>query len=147
MQGLAKQSIHIMNTHTEARLCSFGNYLLSRYGVMVHSTDGKNTPIYQREVSSADLANWEHEWNQQSGMPEQTLLPSQFDIGEKVIFSINQSFGDNPFPYTAEVLAVHFYEGKVKYDLSIPIYGEPPTRIYNIDSCFVLPKEKEASQA
>lgn len=67
-------------------------------------------------------------------------LPAQHQIGDKVNFSITQSFGESPYPFTAEVKAVHFYAGKVKYDLEIPIAEEAPTRIYNIDSCFVLPK-------
>lgn len=66
-------------------------------------------------------------------------IPSQHQIGDMVKFLINQNFGDNPYPFTAEVKAVHFYAGKVKYDLEIPIVDESPTRIYNIDSCFVLP--------
>ena len=67
-------------------------------------------------------------------------LPSQHEIGDEVLLSINQSFGDNPYPFTAKVLAVHFYANKVKYDLEIPIADENPTRIYNIDSCFVIKK-------
>lgn len=39
-------------------LVSFGNYLLSRYGVQVKSTDGSNQDLYQRQVSDADLSNW-----------------------------------------------------------------------------------------
>lgn len=64
-------------------------------------------------------------------------IPSQHQIGDNVRFSIKQSFGENPYPFTAEVKAIHFYPGKVKYDLEIPIAEESPTRIYNIDSCFV----------
>lgn len=66
-------------------------------------------------------------------------LPSRHQVGDKVKFSITQNFGDNPYPFTAEIKAVHFYVGKVKYDLEIPIEDESPTRIYNIDSCFVQP--------
>lgn len=134
-QELAKQFIHTM--FTESQLVGFGNYLLCRYNVQEHSTDGKNTPLFQRQVSDADFRNWIDE----NPIKENTYLPSQFNIGDKVLLSIKQSFGDNPYPFTANVLAVHFYAAKVKYDLEIPIAEEPPTRIYNIDSCFVLPAE------
>lgn len=52
----------------ETQLVSFGNYLLSNYGVQVHSTDGKNTPLYQRQVSDADLSNWK--LTQPKGQPD-----------------------------------------------------------------------------
>jgi len=73
-------------------------------------------------------------------------LPSQHQIGDKAVFSINQKGLEGDADYevcnmTATILAVHFYEGKVKYDLEIPIAEEPPTRLYNIDSCFVLKKD------
>jgi len=102
---------------------------------MVFSNDGKNTPLYNRQVTDADLNNWITETPN-----KETWLPSQFKIGDNVLFSVNQVYGENPYPLRAEILAVHFYEGKVKYDLSIPVFDGPPTRVYNIDSCFVLPK-------
>lgn len=43
-----------------AELVSFGNYLLKRYNVMVMSNDGSNEPIYQRQVTDADIKNWAH---------------------------------------------------------------------------------------
>lgn len=64
-------------------------------------------------------------------------LPSLHQIGDKVIFSIAQRLGEKPYSFIVEIKAVHFYPGKVKYDIEIPIAGEVPTRIYNIDSCFV----------
>lgn len=65
------------------------------------------------------------------------ILPSKFQIGVSVKLSLSKYKDD----FEAKILAVHFYEGKVKYDLEIPIEGETPTRIYNIDSVFVLPTE------
>lgn len=62
---------------------------------------------------------------------KENVLPSRHQIGDEVILSINESQNK------AKVLAVHFTVSKVKYDLEIPIYGESPTRMYNIDSCFV----------
>lgn len=137
MQGLAKQSRHIM--YTEQQLCEFGNYLFRRYDVQVFSSDGKNQPIYQREVTDADFANWKHERPNANAW-----FPSQFNIGDQVAISLKglSSKNDGSFAEVecrAKVLTVHFYAGKVKYDLEIDIAEEPPTRIYNIDSCFVKP--------
>jgi hypothetical protein len=131
MQGSAKRSRHIM--YTEAHLISFGNYLLRTYGVKVHSSDGKNQPIYDRMVSHADFCNWEY-----MEKPDKTLLPSRHQLDEKVVYDI---WGNKT---RAEILAVHFYPGKVKYDLEL--LAPPPqlessepdtTRIYNVDSFFV----------
>ncbi len=58
-------------------------------------------------------------------------LSSKHQIDDKVMVTL----GDRPFK--AKVISVHFYRGKVKYDLEIPIYDEESTRIYNIDSVFV----------
>jgi len=68
-------------------------------------------------------------------------LPSEHQIGDRVSLSIHQSLEEKPSQLTAKVLAVHFYENRVKYDLEIPIADEPPTRIYNIDSCFIIKKD------
>lgn len=69
-------------------------------------------------------------------------LPAQFQIGDKVNISLKQTYGAEPWACYAEVKAVHFYPSKkVKYDLEIPLENEAPTRIYNIDSCFVFPVE------
>ncbi len=68
-------------------------------------------------------------------------LPAQFQIGDKVNVSFKQTYGLEPWECDAEIKAVHFFSNKVKYDLEIPIEGDSPTRIYNIDSCFVFPKD------
>jgi hypothetical protein len=120
--------------YTEEQLVTFGNYLLKAYNVQIHSTDGKNQPLFQREVCHADVANWKTE-----NPPSANWFPSQFNINDRVMFCIHQSSGPHPYPFNARILGVHFYAGKVKYDLEIPIDNEPPTRVYNIDSCFVLP--------
>jgi hypothetical protein len=45
---------------------------------------------------------------------------------------------------TGTVVGVHFYTGKVKYDVSLWLMDEKneeyETRIYNVDSLFVSPK-------
>lgn len=114
--------------YTEAQVVSFGNYLLQRYNVQVHSTDGKNTPIYQREVCDADLSNWK-EQNPQK--PNENRLPSAHQRREAVWVN----FWSNSIP--CEVHAVHFYERKEKYDLNIFGSNGDNTRIYNIDSAFI----------
>lgn len=125
MRGLAKQSRHIM--FTEAQLVSFGNFLLSRYNVQVYSTDGKNQPIYQRQVDDADIVNWKFD----SEIPDKIILPSGHQPEDKVWF---KCWSAN---IPAEIHAVHFYVGKVKYDLQLFGDNGNVTRIYNVDSAFV----------
>lgn len=134
MQGLAKQSRHIM--YNESHLVSFGNYLLKRYEVPVYSSDGKNAPIYQREVSHADMENWRH------SMPADespgVLLPSRFKHNDPVFFK----FGN--IEICATIHAVHFTISKVKYDLDLfhaDANGEDYTRIYNVDSVYVVDRQ------
>jgi hypothetical protein len=42
-------------------------------------------------------------------------------------------------PLTATVLAIHFTESKVRYDLRIWLDDDMETRIYNVDGVFVSP--------
>jgi len=59
-------------------------------------------------------------------------LPCQHQHGDKVwlnLWSANIS---------AEILNVHFYDGKVKYDLELFGGNGETTRIYNVDSVFVV---------
>lgn len=135
MQGSAKRSRYIM--FTEAQLVSFGNFLLSTYNVQVYSNDGKNQPIYPRQVTDADFCNWK-----ENNMVDESKLPSQFQHGDKVGFVC---MPDDPNltsfpPIPAEVLAVHFYTGKVKYDLELMFVDNQRSRIYNVDSILVQPR-------
>lgn len=70
-------------------------------------------------------------------MRKSIKLPSQFQINDKVLFEISQPESNIFRTLRATVIGVHFYSGKVKYDLDIPVYDELSTRIYNIDSVFV----------
>lgn len=55
-----------------------------------------------------------------------------------------KGFDGDSFPgIPAEVIGVHFYPGKVKYDLEFSFEDETYTRIYNVDSVFVLPRVEE----
>jgi len=124
-----------------AQLVSFGNYLLKTYGVNVHSTDGSNQPLYQREVSHADLENWEHENPQleDGGVPfkAHTKYPSRYALDEKVkVFLMPEGAEDFP-GFTGIITAIHFTNGKVKYDVEIKFYGDHSTRIYNLDSILI----------
>lgn len=119
--------------YNEQHLVSFGNYLLDIYGVMVHSTDGKNNPLYKREVCDADLRNWKVD-----GIDaDATKLPSQFQIGDTAWFTFDYE-NDKGAGAKCEILCVHYYPGKVKYDLEIELSDGSKTRIYNIDSIFVV---------
>lgn len=121
------------STYRDSYLCRFGNFLFKRYGVMVHSSDGKNQPIYQREVSHADLENWKSE----SEFNNHELYPSRYEIGQYVWFRLWSA------DIAATILCVHFYEGKVKYDLELLGKDGDKTRIYNVDSCYVQDKIAE----
>lgn len=121
------------DTYRDRYLVRFGNYLLKRYGVMVHSSDGKNQPVYQREVSHADLENWKHE----DEFNSHELYPSRYQIGQYVWFRLWSA------DIAATVLCVHFYEGKIKYDLELIGTDGDKTRIYNVDSCYVKDKIPE----
>lgn len=62
------------------------------------------------------------------------LLPSQHQINDRIIMQI----GKECVPIDGNVRCVHFYEGKVKYDLEL--LTDVITRVYNVDSLFVLPR-------
>jgi hypothetical protein len=116
---------------TEAQLISFGNFLFGRYDVQVYSSDGKNTPIYQRLVTDADLCNWKVD----SDIPEeQIVLPSAHKHDEFVWFCAWET------QIAAQVHAVHFFKSKVKYDLKLIGGNGEETRIYLVDSAFVSKK-------
>lgn len=59
-------------------------------------------------------------------------LPSQHQIGDCVWF---QTWSAN---IIVNVIAIHFYTGKVKYDLELFSENGDTTRIYNVDSAFVV---------
>lgn len=124
--------VHINTMYTEQQVVDFGNYLFRRYDVQEYSTDGKNTPLFQRQVSDADVANWKQE-----SPSKIAWLPSLFKDGDKAWFTFDpenqQGMGAN-----CEILCVHFYPGKVKYDIEVTLSDGTTTRLYNIDSCFVV---------
>ena len=68
-------------------------------------------------------------------------LPSRFQPQQVV----RLQFRKNDKPFLATVKGVHFYTGKVKYDLGLWLGDgsvddpETETRIYNVDSAFLLP--------
>lgn len=76
---------------------------------------------------------------QNEHLPE-VRLPSSFQPQDNAIFDFNKA------GIQAKILAVRFSNYKVKYDLEI--YETPEdgkneylsTRIYNVDSVFVIPK-------
>lgn len=65
-----------------------------------------------------------------------TQLPSQHQIGDLVL--LNLSLSDIVNPPSAEVIGIIFYEDKVKYNLEVQLGEGHFTRIYNVDSVFVI---------
>jgi hypothetical protein len=120
MQGLAKQSTHIM--FTEAQVVSFGNYLFQRYKVRVFSNDGDNQPIIQRQVSHADVCNWKDKMKDSDQLYQGD--PAWFRLWSADII--------------AQIHAIHSYEGTVKYDLILTGSNGETTRVYNVDSKYVV---------
>lgn len=118
-------------------LVSFGNYLLDRYGVMVYSTDGKNEPLYKREVTDADIQNY----FSLQGLVD-SRLPSAHQIGAKVELRFGETIVKG-----CRIIKVHFTESKVLYDVDVTVVTEYSkgdslsysTRLYNIESDFVIP--------
>lgn len=79
-------------------------------------------------------------------MPKKVIealrLPSQHQIGDKVKFYAMPE-GYSEFPgLVAYITGVHFYTGKVKYDIELRFAGDFASRIYNVDSVLVLKFEK-----
>lgn len=127
---------HFEEQGITAKLVSFGNYLFERYNVKVTADDGSNVPMYLRQVTDADLQNWN------VGQMCERTLPSAHQIGDAVILS----FGSTGALNDCEVIKVHFSAGKVLYDVQVngnyehskdhPA-GTWNTRLYNVDSVFV----------
>jgi hypothetical protein len=62
-------------------------------------------------------------------------LPSKLQIRQVAKIQFNK---DIP-PLTGTIQGVHFFEGKVKYDVAIWLDDDSSTRIYNVDGVFVSP--------
>lgn len=63
------------------------------------------------------------------------LLPSKYQIGD--IVSVN-FYRDDILITKCKIIKVHFTKGKILYDLEVPINEYGSTRLYNIDSVFVV---------
>ena len=119
--------------YSESQLIRFGNFLFLTYGVMVHSSDGKNQPIYERMVTDADLCNWKELENSDA-----TLCGKrEFTFGDSVkVFLMPE--GESDFPgFNAKIISVHQLVGKCKYDVEITFAGGFKSRIYNVDEVLV----------
>lgn len=117
--------------YNEEQLVSFGNYLFEKYGVMKCSADGRGTPLYQRSVADADLANWRHERREQG-------KPIIFGKGDQVTLSLPVAGGNYAF-LDAKVINIHDVGRNTKYDLALVYNGKEHTRVYNIQEDLCLP--------
>lgn len=130
-----------MNTNfasEEAMLVSFGNFLLNRYGVMVYSNDGKNEPIYKREVSDADICNWK-------GFIQQLQDETKFSLSEDseikhgdLVKVFLMPEGESSFPgINGRVTAINDKLTKKTYDVELHFAGDFKSRVHNIDPVLV----------
>ena len=130
-----------MNTHftnEEAMLVSFGNFLLNKYGVMVYSSDGKNEPIYKRQVSDADICNWKYFLDELS-KETKFILSEDFEIGHGdhvKVFLMPE--GETSFPgINGRVTAINDKLTKKTYDVELHFAGGFKSRIHNVDEILV----------
>lgn len=65
-------------------------------------------------------------------------LPSQFQPGDAAYYSLPLMTA-----LYCLVVAVRFYQGKVKYDIEVTLLDNSITRKYNIDSVFLSKKAKK----
>ena len=84
-----------------------------------------------KEIANKILAEWDNDSETQ--VDSDLKLPSRFYINQVV----KLKFVKNIEQLTATVRGIHFYKGKVKYDLAIWLDDNTETRIYNVDSAFV----------
>jgi hypothetical protein len=61
-------------------------------------------------------------------------LPSNLQINQVVYIK----FEKEGKALTGTIRSVHFYESKVKYDIDVWLEDNESTRIYNIDSLYVI---------
>lgn len=130
MQTSTEERDSTLVQYSEADLIRFGNFLFKTYGVMVHSSDGKNQPVYERGVTHADMCNWKD-------VNKPVFDGANFSHGDKVkVFLMPE--GEDQFPgFNARILTVHHHVGKTKYDLEIRFAGDFSTRIYNVDETLI----------
>lgn len=83
-------------------------------------------------VPIPDLIKYVEEYNE-------TTIPSKYKHGDKAKFFCMPDDPDyTHFPgIPCEILAVHFYAGKVKYDLDLLFVDNQRSRIYNVDGVLV----------
>lgn len=69
---------------------------------------------------------------------EQLALNSRFQHGDDV----SVIFIEGLEAFFGEIIGVHFYPGKIKYDIELPFTLHGKTRVYNVDSIFVADRRK-----
>lgn len=136
-RGLAKQSRHIMFTSfLFEKLSHLKQFYSSENEFTQHLLSG------EVKITIPDLIKFQEEYESRPFIspPNSKLnLPSQFQQGDKALFECKPD-GDLSLPYygiPCEILAVHFYPGKVKYDLDLLFVDNQRSRIYNVDSILV----------
>jgi len=131
MQELAKQFRYIMfTTFLFEKLSHLNQFYTTETEFIQHLMSGEVT------VTIPDLIKYQQEYEK-----ENLKLPSQLQPNQVC----KLQFQKDDTPLTATVRGVHFYIGKVKYDLGLWLCDgsvdnpEYETRIYNVDSIFCSP--------
>ncbi len=64
-------------------------------------------------------------------------LPSQYQMFDRVkVFLMPE--GEDSFPgISGKIIGIHFYPGKIKYDIELLFSGDFTSRVYNVDSILV----------
>lgn len=121
MRGLAKQSRHTMfTTFLFEKFSHLNHFYTTETEFIQHLMSGEVT------VTIPDLIKYQQEYEKQ-----RKPLPSAHQMGDEVWLCLWSA------KIVSEIHAIHFYEGKVKYDLIVHGDNGQQTRVYNIDSAFV----------
>jgi len=127
-------------TYLIDRLQHLGVYYKSEQEFVEHLLSG------EVKVSVPDMLQLMQDYKPEKsmgGIPEKLhhLYPSRYEIGERVKVCILPE-GEESFPgFPAKITGVHFFTGKVKYDLEVRFHGDFVSRIYNVDSILVIDYE------
>jgi hypothetical protein len=121
----------------------FINFLLEKFPHLrfAYHTDKEMVEHFlsgEVNISVPDLLKYVEEWDEKKKVKDHTMYPSLFSLKQVVKIKLKDVHKD--IKQLATVKGIHFYEGKVKYDLALWLGDgsvdnpEWESRIYNVDS-------------